>query len=113
MTTDRYTKAVLTIIAGALIYIGAMLSGTPASAQIQGDAGLVSTRPQPVVIVGWQTMPPLPVAVEQQPLRVALDPSAPQQQPVAVTITGIRAGSPWDEIRAKVEQPLTRTPGVP
>ena len=113
MPIDRYTKAVLTIIAGALIYIGAMLSGTPAAAQIQGDAGLVSTRPQPVVIVGWQTMPPLPVAVEQQqPLRVALDPSAPQQ-PVAVTITGIRAGSPWDEIRAKVEQPLTRTPGVP
>ena len=29
MTIDRYTKAVLTIIAGALLYIGAMLSGHP------------------------------------------------------------------------------------
>ena len=58
MTTDRYTKAVLTIIAGALLYIGAMLSGQPASAQgqgaTQGSPGMVmDARPQPVVVVGW------------------------------------------------------------
>ena len=69
MTTDRYTKAVLTIIAGALLYIGAMLSGQPASAQGQGPTSgsptmVMDGRPQPVVIVGWATPErPLPVTV--------------------------------------------------
>ena len=33
MVTDRYTKGVLTVIAVTLIYIGAMVSGRPLSAQ--------------------------------------------------------------------------------
>ena len=59
MTTDRYTKAVLTIIAGALLYIGAMLSGQPASAQnlTPGSRMFIEpNRPQPVVVVGWGTV---------------------------------------------------------
>ena len=116
MTTDRYTKAVLTIIAGALLYIGVMLSGQPASAQgqgaTQGSAGMVmDARPQPVVVVGWQTPErSLPVTVEQ-PLSVTL--RGTPEQPLPVTVTGIRAGGSWDEIRVKVEQPLTRLPGPP
>ena len=39
---DRYTKALLTIIAGALVYIAVMLSGERAAAQ--SNAGEVSTR---------------------------------------------------------------------
>ena len=116
MTTDRYTKAVLTIIAGALLYIGAMLSGQPASAQglgaTQGSPGMVMDgRPQPVVVVGWATPErSLPVTVEQ-PLAVTL--RGTPDQPLPVAITGIRAGAQWDEIRVKVEQPLSRLPGPP
>ncbi len=116
MTTDRYTKAVLTIIAGALLYIGAMLSGQPASAQgqgaTQGSPGMVmDARPQPVVVVGWATPErPLPVTVEQ-PLAVTLR-GAPDQ-PLPVAIAGIRAGAQWDEIRVKAEPSITRRPGAP
>jgi Ni,Fe-hydrogenase III small subunit len=59
MTTDRYTKAVLTIIAGALLYIGAMLSGDPAAAQSMTPVSrmpIEPSRPQPVVVVGWGTV---------------------------------------------------------
>lgn len=116
MTTDRYTKAVLTIIAAALLYIGAMLSGQPASAQGPGPTAgspnaVMDGRPQQVVVVGWATPErSLPVTVEQ-PLAVTL--RGTPEQPLPVTVTGIRAGSPWDEIRVKVEQPLTRYPGPP
>lgn len=111
MPNDRYTKAVLTIIAAALVYIGAMLSGQPASAQAPP---MVDTRPQRVTIVDWDTGGrPLPVVVQPgQPLAVTITP-APQQAALPVTLTGIRAGAEWDEVRTKVEQPLTRTPGRP
>ena len=124
MPIDRYTKAVLTIIAGALIYIAAMLGGEPTSAQAPP---VMDTRPQRLVIAGWEAgLRPLPVTVQadqpvavvvhqspqQAPLAVAITP-APQQAPMPVTITGIRAGAEWDEVRTKVEQPLTRTPGRP
>ena len=60
MVIDRYTKGVLTVIALALVYIGAMLSGRPVSAQsgttVMSAQQLADTRPQPVVIVGWGTM---------------------------------------------------------
>jgi hypothetical protein len=69
------------------------------------------SRPQPVVVVGWATPErSLPVTVEQ-PLAVTL--RGTQDQPLPVAITGIRAGAPWDEIRVKVEQPLSRRPGPP
>jgi hypothetical protein len=131
MPIDRYTRAVLTIIAGALVYIGAMLSGQPASAQAPP---MVDTRPQPVRIVGWDAgVPPLPVTIRSgQPLAVTIQPGqplavtvtpgqslavtvtpAPQQAALPVTITGIRAGAEWDEVRTKAEQPFTRTPGRP
>jgi hypothetical protein len=111
MPIDRYTRTVLTIIAGALLYIGAMLSGQPASAQAPP---MVDTRPQRVVVVGWEAgVRPLPVVIDAgQPLAVTVTPSA-QQVPMPVTITGIRAGAEWDEVRTRVEQPLTRTPGRP
>lgn len=122
--TDRVTKLLLTIIAAALVYIAAMLSGE--RAQAQSNAGEVSTRPQPVVVVGWQASLPraVPVAIEStsHPLPVALQ--APPQplpvtvnnlpgQPWPVTLTGVQAGSPWDEIRVRLEQRPTSSPGIP
>ena len=56
MTSDRYTNAVLTVIAIALVYIAAMLSGVPAAAQgatrIPQERLADSTR-QPVVHESW------------------------------------------------------------
>jgi hypothetical protein len=132
---DRYTKALLTIIAGALVYIAAMLSGE--RAQAQSGAGEVSTRPQPVVVVGWEARPralpvviesttrPVPVAVQPMPQPLPVTLSAPPSQPLPVTLsgtpsqawpvtlTGIRAGSEWDEIRVRAQQRTTSTPGIP
>ena len=47
MTSDRYLKAVLTVIAGCLVYICIALTTGPAiSAQ--------ANAPQEVVLVGWK-----------------------------------------------------------
>ncbi|MGE0449976.1 MAG: hypothetical protein AB7Q29_10385 [Vicinamibacterales bacterium] len=47
MTPDRYTKAVLTVIAACLVYLCiAVTTGSPVSAQTDG--------PQRVIIVGWK-----------------------------------------------------------
>jgi hypothetical protein len=61
MVIDRYTKAVLTVIAGCLLWMCVMGTGQQVSAQ-QGTVGLdsfipnTSARPQPVVIVGTGSM---------------------------------------------------------
>jgi hypothetical protein len=58
MTTDRYTKAVLTVIAGCLLWMCVMGTAGPVSAQ-QGptaDNAGVAGRVQPVIIVGTGTM---------------------------------------------------------
>lgn len=112
MSIDRYTKAVLTIIAGALLYIAAMLSGQPASAQTMAPASqafVADQPPQAVVIVGWGTVRSdgkvfvntvrdiggftrtdgtLPVALQatrQQPLPVAIQQTAPISVSLGVT----------------------------
>jgi hypothetical protein len=111
MPTDRYTKTVLTIIAGALLYIGAMLSGQPAAAQGMTSAQtlLQQSKAQPVVIVGWgavradgqiflntirdssgttRTDSALPVALQptREPLPVAIQSTA-QPLPVSLRVT--------------------------
>ena len=57
MTIDRYTKAVLTVIAGCLLWICAMGAGRPLSAQ-PSTADLSTFKPgvKPVVIVGTGSM---------------------------------------------------------
>jgi hypothetical protein len=74
---DRYTKTVLTVIAGALIYLCVVMTAFPAT-HAQGRAGEIAT-PGQMVIVGWKADPlpvvaarPLPVAVPE-PLRVATE----------------------------------------
>src|SRR6266511_5478042 len=53
MNVDRYTKAVLTVIAGCLLWICAMGAGLSLSAQ-RGSA--VTNAVQPVVVVGTGTL---------------------------------------------------------
>ena len=138
MTSDRYTKAVLTVIALALVYIGAMLSGVPASAQ--GGAvrippeRLADNKPQPVVVVGWGTLnakgeiilrtvndargvaytdPTLPVKVQQMPeapTPVSLGVTA--EHPLPDGLTAVVPGQHWEPVRTKVEPaPTSPRPG--
>ena len=134
MTNDRYTNAVLTVIAVALVYIAAMLSGVPASAQ--GGAvriakeRLADTKPQPVVVVGWGSLnasgeiilrtindakgvaytdPILPVRVQQMPeapTPVTLGVTA--ERPLPVGLTAIVPGQHLEPVRTKVEPAPTR-----
>ena len=54
MRPDPYTKAVLTVIAGCLLWLCAMQTGRPLAAQ--QALTLEKAAPQPVVIVGWGTL---------------------------------------------------------
>jgi hypothetical protein len=58
MTTDRYTKAVLTVIAGCLLWLCAMGTAHPVQAQQVSmlDGASFSGHIQPVVIVGTGSM---------------------------------------------------------
>jgi hypothetical protein len=137
MHVDRYTRGVLTVIAGALLYICVMLSGAPISAQgLVAPKVLQQVKPQPVVIVGWgsvredgeiylntvkdpngtvHTDMMLPVKVMQKPrdpITVTLEYN--EQHPLPVGIAQIRAGQTWEPIRTKVEPAGTRDkPGGP
>ena len=51
---DRYTKFILTVIAGALLYLAAIATPLPAaSAQVPSKYPGQSSGPTEVVIVGW------------------------------------------------------------
>lgn len=71
---DRYTKIILTVIAGALLYIAAILTPLPGlSAQVPSLRPGEPSGPTEVVIVGWHTSgrEPIPVSIQQsQPLRI-------------------------------------------
>ena len=59
---DRYTKTVLTVIAGALIYLCVVMTPLPAAyAQGTRRAGEMIDKPIEAVIVGWKTNEPLPI----------------------------------------------------
>ena len=139
MTVDRYTKAVLTVIAGALLYIAAVLSAPPVSAQRIatpfGAEHFAASKPQAVVVVGWGTIrgdgeiqvttvrdgngalrtdPHLPVKVtpSEEPLAVTL--GVTPQRPLPVGLTAVAPGRDWEPIRTKVEPaPALTQPGMP
>ena len=56
MTVDRYTKAVLTVIAGCLLWICAMGAGPSVAAQTAATLKIANASVQPVVIVGTGTL---------------------------------------------------------
>ena len=136
MRPDAYTKAVLTVIAACLVWLCAMSTGRPLSAQ---QTPLLDGAPQPVVIVGWGTLdaqgrtsvamvqeggtrrsdPNLPVklvAVPAGPLDVRL-PRGPvdvrlsytDQSPMPVGVTRIKPFAEWEPIRSAAEPEPTRS----
>jgi hypothetical protein len=135
MNVDRYTKGVLTVIAGALLYICLMISGLPVSAQGLVAAKILSqVKPQPVVIVGWgsvrsdgeiflntvkdqngtvHTDMMLPVKIMQKPKEpVAVTMEYTAEHPMPVGITAVKPGPDWEPIRTRVEPaPTQAKPG--
>lgn len=61
MTVDRYTRAILTVIAAALVYLCVLQTPWPvASAQYAARPG-DPTGPAQVVVIGWHTADRVPV----------------------------------------------------
>jgi hypothetical protein len=61
--TDRYTKIVLTVIAGALVYLCIVMTAFPAvQAQTTQRPGEFTGRPIDAVIVGWKLTEPVQIA---------------------------------------------------
>lgn len=108
MTVDRYTKAVLTVIAGCLLWICAMGTGQALSAQSSTSARTQNASAQPVIVVGTGTVdqqgtltvnyivqdgvrrtdPTLPVALPysaQKPLPVGLPYTSDSPLPARLT----------------------------
>jgi hypothetical protein len=137
MIIDRYTKAVLTVIAGCLLWMCAMSLAPVASAQMAGMRGIPNASVQPVVIVGTGTLdqhgsvsiefertstgpktnPTIPVSAPK-PLAVELpytrsnpmpsELSYTPASPLAVEIAAVRKTGEWEPLRARVEDAATR-----
>jgi hypothetical protein len=117
---DRYTRAVLTIIALSLVYlcVADALRGTPVSAQVYGSQRPgESTGPAEVVIVGWNNLPQggIPVQIVggapssgDQPMRVVL--AGWEEAPLlarafgddGLPVRGISAEAPAPAVRVSV-----------
>ena len=123
---DRYTKTVLTVIAGALIYLCVIFTPLPGvSAQAPSKVPGVSSGPTDVVIVGWRAPDnaAFPVSIQHQ-VRV----SATEPLPIRGSVTTERSESGladrvvvvgWEENASK-EKPSrlypinsTKTTGIP
>ena len=135
MKTDRYTKAVLTVIAGCLLWICAMGAGGAVQAQQTiREAGPWSDRVQPVVIVGTGSMDAegkIVINFTRQNGRQRTDPTVPvalpysasspmpsqlfytSAAPLPIEIAAVKKTGEWEPLRAKVEDnPTKPRPGV-
>jgi Ni,Fe-hydrogenase III small subunit len=130
MNVDRYTKAVLTVIAGCLLWICAMGAGGAAQAQqTTRDLAAFPDRLQPVVIVGTGSMDvqgKIVLNFTQQAGGQRTDPTVPVQLPytaaspmpsqlfytsavpLPVEIAAVKKTGEWEPLRAKVEDGPTR-----
>ena len=128
-----YTKAVLTVIAGCLLYLCAISVHSPVSAQRPG-LQLPGPSPQPVVIVGWGTLdeqgratitmqdtragrrsdPYIPTTlagVTAPPIDVKLHYT--DQFPLPVGLTRVKPAGEWEPIRSATEPDQGRPrPGI-
>jgi hypothetical protein len=133
MHIDRYTKTVLTVIAGCLLWICAMGTGLPVAAQPSTlDMAPFKGVVQPVVIIGTGTMdrtgkiavnfngsgrgrtdPTLQVELPYtalKPLPASLPYTA--ASPIPVEISAVKKTGEWEPIRARVEDaPVRSKPG--
>jgi hypothetical protein len=70
---DRYTKTVLTVIAGALVYLCVVMTAFPAvHAQQTAARPGEMTGPAQVVVVGWNPNTAVPITTTQ-PLHVVTE----------------------------------------
>ena len=129
MNVDRYTKAVLTVIAGCLLWMCVMGAGPGLQAQRRDrerDADLVGvdlkgipTVAQPVILVGAGVMDRrgnVEVLFNQRDgrtdptlsVRLPYSPS----NPMAVEISAVKKTGEWEPLRTDVEDvPLRTSPG--
>lgn len=85
---DRYTKAVLTVIAGCLLWICAMGAGVPLTAQRTSARTMPNATVQPVVIVGTGSLDQqgtVTVNFTQQPGGLRTDPTLAVELPYSAT----------------------------
>ena len=74
--TDRYTKIVLTVIAGALVYLCIVMTAFPSvQAQTTQRPGEFTGRPIDAVIVGWKLTEPVQIATTR-PIEVRTERSS-------------------------------------
>lgn len=120
---DRYTRAVLTVIALCLVHlcVADVLRGTPAAAQVYSTPRPgEQTGPLEVIVVGWQNFPQdgLPVQIvggslpaNAAPLRVVL--AGWEEQPFALKgfsgdglpVRGAEGPRPAPAVRVNVVKP--------
>jgi hypothetical protein len=99
MTVDRYTKAVLTVIAGCLLWICAMGTGQALSAQSAAAPRLPNANVQPVVVVGTGTLDQQGMVTVNYVLQAGVRRTDPTL-PVALPYTAARplpVGLPYTE----------------
>lgn len=128
MRPDAYTRTVLTVIAGCLLWLCALQTGRPLAAQ--QTLTLEKVAPQPVVIVGWGTLDEqgrVSVAMERDraagrrsdpnlPVKLVSVPAAPidvrlnytDREPMPVGVTRIKPVGEWEPIRSAAEPEPTR-----
>jgi hypothetical protein len=132
MNVDRYTKTMLTVIAGCLLWICVMGAGPALQAQRQRDRDRdpepipvdlkdIKTVAQPVILVGTGTMDRqgnIQVTFNQQEsgrrtdstlsVRLPYSPS----NPMAVEISAVKKAGAWESLRTDVDDvPLRANPG--
>lgn len=130
MAVDRYTKIVLTIIAGCLLWICAMWTPGALYAQqnmtfqngngpavpvvVVGSGTLARNGTVTVLFRGDRTDPALPVtlpysAANPLPAHLPYTPDAP----LPMEVTSVRKGANWDPLRVTVDDAPTRgKPGI-
>ena len=85
MNTDRYTKVVLTVIAGCLLWMCAMGAGPSLAAQRGASLAMPNATVQPVVVVGTGTLSQdgtvIVSYVRQSDGRLRTDPTLPVKLP--------------------------------
>ena len=125
MRPDAYTRTVLTVIAGCLLWLCAMQTGRPLAAQ--QALTLEKAAPQPVVIVGWGTLDEQGrVSIERDrtgrrtdpnlPVKLVSVPAAPidvrlnytDKEPMPVGVTRIKPVGEWEPVRSAAEPEPTR-----
>lgn len=130
MAVDRYTKIVLTVIAGCLLWMCVMGAPLPLHAQQNITFQNGNGPAVPVVVVGTGTLrrdgvvtvsfrgdrtdPTLPVtlpysAANPLPTHLPYTPDAP----LPVEVTSVKKGTNWDSLRVNVDDaPVRSKPGI-